>query len=84
MLNTSFGLLNLEYSIISWMTNNVRWVRNISKGHVYRQTDTVQIHAETLEHPYIGQVDLGFCAQLLFLYKDKKETTKCFISFFIL
>ena len=55
------------------MTNNVRWVHNISKGPVYRQTDTVQSHAETLEHPYIGQGDLVFCAQCSFHIKTRKR-----------
>jgi hypothetical protein len=66
------------------MTNNVRWVCNISKDHVYIQCDTVQSHAEMLEHPYKGQGDLVHvsCAQLLFANKNKGQQS--FISFFIL
>jgi hypothetical protein len=41
----------------------------------------VQSHAEMLEHPYRGHDDLEhvFFAQLLFVYKDKTETTQFFI-----
>jgi hypothetical protein len=42
--------------IIRWIINKVRYVRNISTCHLYRQTYTctVQSHAEMLEHPCRG------------------------------